>query len=332
MNPNESGWTTVTKKSKKVNMSTDKKTMSPTSNKATQHSIIIKETMNIEQGKVGLVAGRKACNLKRLKEIYGVRFILPPKGGSQIILEGPAKMVEAAKKDIEQNLSCKTSLFIEKDHINLLIGSDEISTLEDALNLRIDIQEDGEVSITGTRCEEAKKAIEENLSCCVSSFFIEKKYRHLLIGRGGATIFSLEKAHNVKISTGDCGKVLILAKNKTEYVAAKKAIEHFIKSFKAANPYQKMLSVPAHLIGHVIGKNSSNAKRIESTYGVHVLLPSRTRPRTRPALLLSKVHRTIWFPRQRITSKRAFLARTEMSQSQEKIAIQLKPLRRPSNP
>jgi len=45
----------------------------------------------------------------------------------------------------------------------------------------------GEVVVTGKRCEEAKKAIEENASR-VTSFFVEKDYRHLLIEREGKAV------------------------------------------------------------------------------------------------------------------------------------------------
>ena len=85
MNPNdEENWTVVAKKTKKAKMSIDGKKTPP--NERTEKTIkpsIIKETMVIEPEMMGLVAGRKGCNLERLKKIYGVKFILPPKGGSQ---------------------------------------------------------------------------------------------------------------------------------------------------------------------------------------------------------------------------------------------------------
>lgn len=70
------------------------------------------------------VAGRKGRNVKRLEKIYGIKIILLSKGGSPITIEGPAKLIVAAKKGIEQNLSSKTSsvFFIKKDYVCLVIG------------------------------------------------------------------------------------------------------------------------------------------------------------------------------------------------------------------
>lgn len=74
-----------------------------------------------------------------------------------MIIEGPTDMVSAARKDIEQNLLCETRFFIEKDYIIFVIeqGGERVHAIEDALNVKIYIQEDGEVAITETRCEEA---------------------------------------------------------------------------------------------------------------------------------------------------------------------------------
>ena len=48
------------------------------------------------------MAGRNGRNLKHLIELYGVRFILPPRGGTQLVIEGPIGMDSAAKKHIEE--------------------------------------------------------------------------------------------------------------------------------------------------------------------------------------------------------------------------------------
>jgi len=280
MNPNEencSGWTAVTKKRSnkkavqhtkgKMNIDVKKK---PPIIKATQ-PFVTKETMMIEPAMMGLVAGRKGSNLKRLKEIYEVNISLPPKGGSQIILEGPAKMVSAVKKDIEENLSCNTSSPIEKDHTWLLIGPDgeKLQALQDEHNVRIEIRKEGKVEVTGTRCEEAKKAIEEKLSS-VTSFFIENDYRYLVIGQEGETIRDLKKVHNVEIHINVEGKVSIVGKEGEE---AKKAIESVIERFKIANPFKEKFSVPESTASFLWGENSSNLKRIiESTYKVLVFI------------------------------------------------------------
>jgi len=277
---NDSSWTLVGKKRSpnkkavqptntnlKMNIDVKKK---PPTNKATR-PFVTKETMIIEPEMMGLVAGRKGSNLKRLREFYGVNIKLPPKGGSQIILEGPPKMILAAKKDIEENMSYKTNFSIEKDHTRLLIGPDgeKVQALEDELNVRIEIKkENGEVAVTGKRCEEAKKAIKENLSS-VTSFFIEKDYSYLVIGQEGQTIRDLKKVHNVEIHINEEGKVSIVGKECEE---AKKAIETLIEKFKTDYPYKEKFSVPESIAGFICGKNGSNVKRIASTYGVFVFI------------------------------------------------------------
>lgn len=199
MNTTESSeWNTVQKKSKKEKMNIDEKKKESTT-MATKHHII-KETITVEPNKIGFLAGRQGRNLKRLRENYGIRITLPPReGSSQVIIEGPAKMVLAAKMDIEENLSRKTRFFIEKDQFVLVIGNQgkNIQALEDTLNVEVYINRtNGQVTITGTRCEEAKKIIQENLSN-VTSFSIGKEYRRLVL----ESISALEDAHNVKINS-----------------------------------------------------------------------------------------------------------------------------------
>jgi len=230
-----------------------------------------KEEMTIEPDMVGFAAGRKGCNLERLKKIYGVKITLPPKEGSQLIIEGPIEMVSAARKDIEQNLLCKTSFIIENKYLGLVMGQEgeSIHAMEDALNVRIWINKEvGEVVVTGTRCEEAKKAIEEILFR-KTSFFIEKDNYHLVVGSNGETILALKKVHNVAIDIQKNGEVSITGKESEE---AKKAIESMIESLKTDYPFQEKFSVPSSLVRFVCGKNGSNRKRIESAYNVHVYI------------------------------------------------------------
>jgi len=253
----------------KEQMSIDAKKKLP-SKYASQKPFIIKETMAVDPDMMSFVAGRKGRNVKRLEEIYGVAISLSPRGDSQIILQGSFEKVSAAKKGIEANLSNKTSFVIKKDHICLVIGrnGEKIRALEDALIVKIDInKEDGEVVVTGTRCEEAKKAIEEILSFKMS-FFIEKGDRWLFIRQGGENIRALRKAYNVTIDIEEDGEVVMMGK---EGEAAKKAIESLIDNWKAAAAYEERFSVSAQLIGHLIGKDGLNRKRIETTYNVFML-------------------------------------------------------------
>jgi len=131
------------------------------------------------------------------------------------------------------------------------------------------IRNDGEVSITGKRCEEAKKTIEEYLSCR-TNFFVEKEYRRLVVGREANTILALEKAHNVQIYTEDDGHVSILGTNKNERKSAKKTIEQMIEAMKTAESYLEKFSVPQRLIRFVCGRDGWNVRKIEFTHGVQV--------------------------------------------------------------
>jgi len=271
VNANESGWTTITKKSKKEKTNIDAKKM-PTAIKATQNPIINETTMTIEPAMIGFVAGRNGCNLKRIKETYGVRTILPPKGGSQVILEGPAKMISAVKKDIEENLSCKLIFSIENHQIFVVgRGGENIIALENELNVKITIMNSGEILVIGKRCEEAKKAIKESLST-VTNFVIEKEYRRLVLGHRGETISALVKAYGVDVNTCDDGKVEVIGNNKNQCEAAKKAIESMIERWKSSYTYEEKFSVPGNLISYITGKDGWNVNGIESTYSVHLFL------------------------------------------------------------
>ena len=53
---------------------------------------------------------------------------------------------------------------------------------------------------------------------------------------------------------------------------AKKAIESVIERFKIANPFKEKFSVPESTASFLWGENSSNLKRIESTYKVLVFI------------------------------------------------------------
>lgn len=138
--------------------------MKTTSTKKPAQSLITKVTMFIEPDLMGRSQGNTF-------EIYGVNassaYLLEGAPGSQIILEGPVEMVSAAIVDIKENLMCKTRLFIEKDRISKIIyrarRAKRIRSMKEAFNVRISMKEDGEVVVTGSRDQEAKKAIEEKL-------------------------------------------------------------------------------------------------------------------------------------------------------------------------
>jgi len=219
MNPNEEqDWTTVkNKKSKneKKMIATAKETPRISTNTNTPDPIV-KETTTIAPGNIRLMAGRLGRNLKRTKEKYGVSISLPPRGDSQIILQGSVEMISAAKKDIEENLSN------------------------------------------------------------VTTFYIQKEYRWLVLGQEAKTVIALENFHQVDINICDDGKVQICGNSKKKCEAAKKAIQSMIGRWKTDYSYKKKFSVPAHLMSYIRGKNGWNLNNIETTYGVQIFLPSDT--------------------------------------------------------
>ena len=175
----EEEWTLVSKKSnKKKKISVDAKKKPRNKNDTvvkTTKPFFVKEEMTIEPELMGFVTGRKGCNLERLKKIYGVKFILPPKGGSQLTIEGPAKMVSATKKDIaDRPYRAWQDSLLKKSHIHLLIGpeGENIQALQSALYVNINIKKDGKRSLSrGKRCEEAKKTIKDNLTRITNSLY-----------------------------------------------------------------------------------------------------------------------------------------------------------------
>ena len=238
--------------------------------------ITIKEDqISMEPDKVDLVAGSKRSNKKRLEEIYGVDVILPAMGGSDIVIRGPVDKVSAAKKDIEESISFETSFFIEKEFARLVLGpkGERAELLKRMSEVRvITINKKGHVKICGKKieCEAAKEAIESiiNLATIVS-FFVEKGYYDVIIGRGGECVRSLEKAHSVTIDLNqENGKVVVVGK-KSGCEACKKNIESMIEKKKFIQPMEKIY-IPGHLLGSVVGTNGRNVNRIRSTYNVQV--------------------------------------------------------------
>ena len=236
------------------------------------------EQMTIEADKMCLVAGRKFSNKERLEKMYGVRVNVPAKGaGSQVVIKGPADMVSAAKRDIEESVSFETNFFIGKEFVRLIIGpkGERIESLRKEKNVKINNSAQGEIKLCGKKigCEAAKEAIESIIkNASIVSFFVEKGYLGVIIGRKGDYRLGLEKAHNVGIDLNqEDGKIVIVGK-KSDCEACKKTIESMIEKKKAE--HLEKFYVPAHLLGFVVGWNFSKVKRIESAYNVQVSLPS----------------------------------------------------------
>jgi len=226
---------------------------------------------------MGFVIGRNGNNLERLKKIYGVKFILGPKGGSLLTIVGPAKMISAAKKDIEQTLRCKTNLFIEEDYLYLVIGRDgkNICAIEDALNVRIKSKEDGEVIITGTRCEEAKKAIESLIKRLktdypyVEKFYVPSGLIGFVCGENGSNKKRIALKYGVHVYTR-AGKT----KYEHEMISVKGSVAENVSAAK-----QDILNLVARIfeldldesfVGRIIGHGGERVGRISKEYGVAI--------------------------------------------------------------
>ena len=239
----------------------------------------IKETMNIEPVMMGLVVGGKGLNVKRLRRIYGVNITLPANGGSQITIEGPsAKMVSAAKKDIAQNLFTKTSFFIESSYFYLVIGQEgeQNQMLQDAFNVRIDLNEDdGRVEITGTRCEEAKKAIEsliERLKIAYypfqEEFLVPSHLIGLVCGKKGSNRRRIESAHNVHVyipkavAYDQLQRIFVKGPDAGKVSAAKQDILDKLETM--------ILDLDESFIGMIIGPGGEKVRRIYEEYDVTI--------------------------------------------------------------
>jgi len=272
MNPmtEKQNWTVVSEKSKKEKMSID----GPPAD-----SRPIKETMTIEPDLIGFVVGGNGCNLERLKKIYGVKFILPPRGDSQFTIVGPAEMVSAAKEDIEQNLMCKTSFFIEKDYLYHVRYTgphgEKIHALEDALNVRTKIKQDGEVIITGTRWEEAKKAIESLIESLKADYrfeeiiYVPSNHRGFVFGKNGSNKKRIESTFSVHLfvpaaATNDEPQMISVKGSVAENVyAAKQDILNLEARILE-------LDLDESFVGRIIGRGGETAGRIEKEYAVGI--------------------------------------------------------------
>jgi len=261
------------------NSKTDKMSKDVRNGPSLADSHPIKETMNIEPVMMGLVVGGKGLNVKRLRRIYGVNITLPANGGSQITIEGPAKMVSAAKKDIAQNLFTKTSFFIESSYFYLVIGQEgeQNQILQDAFNVRIDLnEEDGRVEITGTRCEEAKKAIEsliERLEIAYpfqEEFLVPSHLIGLVCGKKGSNRRRIESAHNVHVYIPKAvayydqqlQRIFVKGADAGKVSAAKQDILDKLETM--------ILDLDESFIGMIIGPGGERVRRIYEEYDVTI--------------------------------------------------------------
>jgi len=258
----------------------------PSVKKAIYPNSIIKKEMSIDPDELGHVLGKAMSNADRLKEMYEVEITLLFKGSSQIIisLEGLAEDVFAAKRDIEECIPLTTRFFIEKEYIATTIGrnGEKIQALEKYLNVKIRINQDGEVVVTGSQIgiDASKRDIEKGIQRCKTGyvynykeeFYVPPDLIGVIAGKNRSNLKRIESTHGVQVFLPSVanGKSEILVKGPTaeKVSAAKREIT------ARAYEYQEDFSVPSHLFGYITGKKGSNLKRIESIYDVHVQLPS----------------------------------------------------------
>ena len=117
---------------------------------------IVKEKMSVLPEMMGLLVGRNASNLDRLRQKYGVKISRPDWGNFHINIEGPVEMVSVAKKDIEDSLPRTINFVIEKKHIGLVIGTkgETITDLRRTNQVKINVGEEGNVKCFNPREQE----------------------------------------------------------------------------------------------------------------------------------------------------------------------------------
>ncbi len=114
---------------------------------------------------IGFVIGYQFSNIHRLESKYGVKVTLPPKGGSDILLTGPADGAAAAEADILDSLPCRLTHQVEKRYHGAIVGhqGNVINGLRKEYNIDIIlIGYENLVVIEGKnkqRCQDALNAI-----------------------------------------------------------------------------------------------------------------------------------------------------------------------------
>ena len=200
---------------------------------------ITMEQISIEPDKMDLVSGDEMSNMKRLKEVYDVDITLLFKGSYQIIIsiEGMAEMVFAAKKDIEEGLSCTKSFYIETGYIYRVIGREgkRIRNLEKEHGVQIGVRYDGKVVLTGHQggCKSAKEAIESLIERGKNDKYREevsvpKHQLGYVCGKNSLNLKKIESKYSVQVilpsTSNGRSQVLVIGPDPGNVSAAKKHI------------------------------------------------------------------------------------------------------------
>jgi len=188
----------------------------------------------------------------------------------------------SAKKAIYPNSIIKKDMFIDPGEMDYVLGKAIFNAdrLKEMYDVEITLLFKGNsqiiISLEGLAEDvfAAKRDIEECMPL-TTRFFIEKDYTGIAIGCKGENIQALEKNENVQISISQDGEVVVTG-SQSGIDASKRVIENIIQRCKTGYvyKYKEKFWVPPDLVGFIAGKNCSNLKRIESTHGVQVFLPS----------------------------------------------------------
>lgn len=112
--------------------------------------------------RMGQVVGKGHANQDRIGRKYGVRVVLPARGGNEVELRGPADRVAAARWDILDNLIIERDYSLESHHVGAIIGrkGSTIDSLRREHRVKIDFK-NGRVFLSGTApdCEDAWSSI-----------------------------------------------------------------------------------------------------------------------------------------------------------------------------
>lgn len=127
-----------------------------------QNKGAVQVEVKVPAEKIGHVVGKQFSNMNRLESEYGIKLTLPAKGGSDIMLTGPADRAAAAKEDILSRLPWTTDYPLEKGYHGAIMGPKGaiINGLRKKHNVIIDLNPDS-VIIRGPKkqCDDALSSI-----------------------------------------------------------------------------------------------------------------------------------------------------------------------------
>ncbi len=116
----------------------------------------------VPEERMGQVVGKGHANQDRIARKYGVKVILPARGGNEVELRGPADRVAAARWDILDHLIIEQEYRLESHHVGAIIGRKGATINSLRRDHRVNIYFKNErVFISGTPqdCEDAWSSI-----------------------------------------------------------------------------------------------------------------------------------------------------------------------------